>query len=126
MRKSGRSATVATVPGARRTPQPAPAGTNDIAAAQPRRKAEGRCLERWCTRRRFSTTKGDGMARRVRRARWLGIFTAAALIALAIPVWASGGGNAGADKTKPGEEAQELEEGMDAFYEARTAPSGSV
>ena len=66
------------------------------------------------------------MARRARRVRWLGILTAALLVALAIPVWAEGGGNGGADKEKAGEEAQELEEGMDTFYEARTAPAESI
>jgi hypothetical protein len=66
------------------------------------------------------------MARRARRVRWLGILTAALLVALAIPVWAAGGGNGGADKEKAGEEAQELEEGMNTFYEARTAPAASI
>src|SRR4029078_11851562 len=66
------------------------------------------------------------MARRARRVRWLGTLPAALLVALAIPVWAEGGGNEGADKEKAGEEAQELEEGMDTFYEARTAPAESI
>jgi photosystem II stability/assembly factor-like uncharacterized protein len=66
------------------------------------------------------------MVGKMLRFKWLGMLVVALLVAAAVPVRAASGGNGGADKAAPGEEAHEIEETLDSFYEARSAPNEAI